>query len=181
MRRLINVAWTQPAEGMWATEADVFGGMRLAITLERPDRWAWSIDLVDGVAHQGSGCPTPEAAARQARRKLEAADRALAKMLRVKRTFRRPAGARNWSPKPNALAASLRARRGQRHQAEVAVEISISRSALSELERGTHAPSTRNARAVAAWLGWSLDGCSMPSSNRRQRKRHARIVTLHRS
>lgn len=61
-------------------------------------------------------------------------------------------------PKPvgTALGAAIRARRSGR-QVDAAAELGVSRSTLAEAERGTHAPSLATARALARWLGWSLE------------------------
>jgi DNA-binding XRE family transcriptional regulator len=55
------------------------------------------------------------------------------------------------------LGQDLRQRRGDLSQDVVAAEIGIPAATLSRVERGTHTLSLSTARALAAWLGWTLE------------------------
>lgn len=56
-----------------------------------------------------------------------------------------------------ALGVAIRSRRGGEDQGEAAAKSGIARTTLSRLERGTHAPSTTTALALARWLGWTVE------------------------
>lgn len=60
-------------------------------------------------------------------------------------------------PPSTALGVVLRAKRGTRTQREAAPEIGVDRVTLTRIERGTHAPSMETARALATWLGWTME------------------------
>lgn len=51
----------------------------------------------------------------------------------------------------------MRQRRAGRDGEDAASELGIDRGTLYRLERGTHAPSTTTALALAKWLGWSVE------------------------
>jgi DNA-binding XRE family transcriptional regulator len=55
------------------------------------------------------------------------------------------------------LGAELRQRRGARGQVDVAAEVGIPRATFAQIERGAHVPSIASARALAAWLGWTME------------------------
>jgi DNA-binding XRE family transcriptional regulator len=55
------------------------------------------------------------------------------------------------------LGRAVRARRGERGQVEAGAEAGLPHSTLSRIERGTHRPSVETARALAVWLGWTLE------------------------
>lgn len=68
-------------------------------------------------------------------------------------------------PRPSArptttLGVAMQARRAGRSQRAVAEETGISDSTLSNIERGSHAPSLSTALALARWLGWTVEAVS---------------------
>lgn len=60
-------------------------------------------------------------------------------------------------PPITMLGVALRDRRGERRQEDVVSECGVPRPTLARIERGTHAPSLETARALATWLGWSIE------------------------
>jgi DNA-binding XRE family transcriptional regulator len=64
----------------------------------------------------------------------------------------RPRGA----PK-TALGVALISRRAQESLFRVADQTGLTYSTLSNLERGTHAPSLATALKLAKWLGWTVE------------------------
>ncbi len=61
------------------------------------------------------------------------------------------------APVTTRLGQAVRDRRAERSQREAADEVGIPQATLSRIERGTHRPSVETARALADWLGWSLE------------------------
>lgn len=60
-------------------------------------------------------------------------------------------------PKPRTvLGQAIQARRGDTLE-EAAAQSNIPRTTLSRLERGTHRPSYDTAKALASWLGWTVE------------------------
>ena len=55
------------------------------------------------------------------------------------------------------LGQAIRLRRAGRPQVAAEGESTIPRATLSRIERGTHAPSADTARALARWLGWTVE------------------------
>ena len=51
----------------------------------------------------------------------------------------------------------MRARRGGSGQVTAEQESGVPHTTLSRIERGTHAPSADTARALARWLGWTVE------------------------
>ncbi len=60
-------------------------------------------------------------------------------------------------PPQTALGVAIRERRDGRSQRYVEEETAIPPATLSRLERGTHRPSADTARALARWLGWTVE------------------------
>lgn len=60
-------------------------------------------------------------------------------------------------PPTTELGRALRARRSGRTQRDVEGEVCLPRATLARIERGTHRPSYDTAKALAAWLGWSVE------------------------
>lgn len=60
-------------------------------------------------------------------------------------------------PTPTTLGAAIRAKRGAVSLESLAPDLKLSHPTLSRIERGTHQPSYSTAKALAAWLGWSLE------------------------
>lgn len=61
------------------------------------------------------------------------------------------------SPCKDALGYAIREHRGKLSQREIEPATGIPAATLSRLERGTHAPSVATARALARWLGWTVE------------------------
>lgn len=57
----------------------------------------------------------------------------------------------------NVLGSVLAKRRGKLTQAQAAQAAGLKQRSWSYVERGAHMPSPATARALAAWLGWSLE------------------------
>lgn len=62
------------------------------------------------------------------------------------------------APAPRShLGIAVQRQRADLTQAEAAAMIGIPETTLSRVERGAGRPSYETARALAAWLGWSLE------------------------
>lgn len=55
------------------------------------------------------------------------------------------------------LGAALRARREAESTRALGERLGLTHSTVSRIERGTHRPSYDTAKALAAWLGWSVE------------------------
>jgi DNA-binding XRE family transcriptional regulator len=55
------------------------------------------------------------------------------------------------------LGAHVRTQRAGRTQEAVAAEVGLPRATLSSIERGAFRPSYDTARALARWLGWTVE------------------------
>lgn len=61
-------------------------------------------------------------------------------------------------PEPaTALGAAIQRQRGAARQEDAAADLELTGTTLSRLERGTHRPSADTARALARWLGWTME------------------------
>lgn len=60
-------------------------------------------------------------------------------------------------PPTTRLGTVIRSRRGRHSQIAAAQESGIPDATLSRIERGTSRPSPETARALATWLGWTLE------------------------
>lgn len=62
-------------------------------------------------------------------------------------------------PKPpqTHLGIAIRERRAERSQRDVGEAVGVPGATLSRIERGTHRPTYDTARAIATWLGWTVD------------------------
>ena len=56
-----------------------------------------------------------------------------------------------------ALGAEVQRKRGGVSLRTAAEEAGVPDTTLSRIERGTHRPSYDTARAIATWLGWTVD------------------------
>jgi DNA-binding XRE family transcriptional regulator len=61
------------------------------------------------------------------------------------------------TPPSTALGHALRVRRAGDSQAVASAAAGVAQEALSRMERGTHRPSYDTAKALAAWLGWTVE------------------------
>lgn len=64
---------------------------------------------------------------------------------------------RTSQPTATALGSAVRDRRAAAGQVETAEAIGITQTTLSRIERGTNLPTYPTAKALAAWLGWTVD------------------------
>lgn len=60
-------------------------------------------------------------------------------------------------PVGTQLGKAVRDKRAGRRLVDVAPLIGVSHTTLSTTELGTYTPSIQTARALAAWLGWSME------------------------
>lgn len=60
-------------------------------------------------------------------------------------------------PTPTTLGAAIRAKRGAASLESLAPDLKLSHPTLSRIERGTHQPSYSTAKALAKWLGWTVE------------------------
>lgn len=65
-------------------------------------------------------------------------------------------------PRPPALpstslGAAVQDRRAGEPMRALAERLQVANTTLSSIERGTHAPSVATARALAKWLGWTVE------------------------
>jgi DNA-binding XRE family transcriptional regulator len=60
-------------------------------------------------------------------------------------------------PPTTRLGVALRSKRADQSQADAAEEANVPRFTLSRIERGAHRPTYDTAKALATWLGWSVD------------------------
>ncbi len=60
-------------------------------------------------------------------------------------------------PTTTVLGEAIRARRSGVSQEDSADEAMVPRGTLSRIERGVSKPSAETARALARWLGWTIE------------------------
>lgn len=65
--------------------------------------------------------------------------------------------ARPAHPSATILGTAIREKRGEVSGKVLAKNLDISQGTLSGLERGRHPPSAATARAIAGWLGWTME------------------------